>query len=75
MEDLSRHPQGFRKAGSAYRHDHELLEVYRVIRMLAAIQDVHHRNRQLLGIDSPDIPVKRHPKRLCCGFGNRQGYA
>ena len=40
------HPQGFRKARSAGGHDHEFLQIDIVIRVRAAINDVHHRDRK-----------------------------
>ncbi len=35
-----------RRSGRADRHDHEFLEVDRVVGVLAAVDDVHHRHRQ-----------------------------
>ena len=47
------------KLGSAERHDHEFLEVDRVVGMHAAIDDVHHRHRQKPRRGAADIAVER----------------
>ena len=41
------------------RHDHEFLDVDRVIGMLAAVDDVHHRSRQQTGADAAQVAVQR----------------
>ncbi len=46
VEDLGAHPQALREARRAGRHDHELLEVDRVVGVGAAVEHVHHRHRQ-----------------------------
>ncbi len=38
------------KVGGAHRHDHEFLEVDRGVGVGAAVHDVHHRDRQDLGV-------------------------
>ena len=43
----------------ADRHDHELLEVDRVVGVHAAVEHVHHRHRQHMGVDAADVPVER----------------
>jgi len=57
----------------ADRHDHVFLAVRCGIRMLAAVQDVHHRNRQNLGIGAADVLVQRQSAGIRCGSGSRQG--
>ena len=46
VEDLGAHAQALGEARRADRDDHELLEVDRVVRVRAAVEDVHHRHRQ-----------------------------
>ena len=43
---LGAHAEGLRERGRFHGDHHELLEVQRVIGVLAAVQDVHQRNRQ-----------------------------
>ena len=42
----------------AHRHDHEFLNVDRVVGMFAAVDDVHHRHRQHPGRGAADIAVQ-----------------
>ena len=51
--------KAFGEVGRADRHDHELLEVDRVVGMHAAIDDVHHRHRQQPRRGAADIAVQR----------------
>ena len=46
VEDLGADPQALGEARCARRHDHELLEVDRVVGVGAAVEHVHHRHRQ-----------------------------
>ena len=59
MEHLHAHAQGLRKTAGAEGHDHELLHVDGIIRVRAAVQDVHHRNRQSAGVDAAQIAIQR----------------
>ena len=43
----------------ADRHDHELLEVDVVVGVRAAVEDVHHRHGQHVGVDAADVAVER----------------
>ena len=45
--------------GRGDRHDHEFLDVDRVVGMLAAVDDVHHRNRQDAGRGAADVAEER----------------
>ena len=54
----------------ADRHDHEFLEVDRVVGMGAAIDDVHHRHRQGAGRGAADIFVERQAGGLGRGLGD-----
>ena len=46
VEDLGAHAQRLGERRRADRHDHELLEVDRVVGVRAAVEDVHHRHGQ-----------------------------
>ena len=46
VEDLRPHPQPFAEGRRPDGHDHELLEVDGVVRVLAAVEDVHQRHGQ-----------------------------
>ena len=47
------------EARRADGHDHELLEVDRVVGVDATVDDVHHRHRQDVGIGPADVAVER----------------
>ena len=59
VEDLAHLADGFRPALGAHRHDHEFLEIDLVVRVLAAVDDVRHRHRQLAGVGAADVAVQR----------------
>ncbi len=59
VEDFRAHAQGILEGHGAKGHDHEFLDVQVVRGMRAAIDDVHHRGWQNLGIDAAYILVKR----------------
>ena len=71
-EDLGTDPHRLGDAADADRHDHELLDVDRVVGMLAAVDDVHHRHRQRARVGAADVAVQRHA--LVCGgrLGDRE---
>ena len=73
VEHFRAHPHGVGDARRGDRHDHEFLDVDRVVGMLAAIDDVHHRGRQDAGIDAADIAVERQAAafRRRLGHGQR----
>ena len=48
-----------RRNSGAHRHDHEFLEIDRVVGMHAAIDDVHHRHRQEPRRGAADIAIER----------------
>ncbi len=72
VEHLGTPAQRVGKALRPHRHHHELLEVHVVIRMRAAVEDVHHRRRQDACIYATQIAVERHAKRL--GSRTRTGH-
>ncbi len=71
MEDLGAGAQRLGEAVVADRHHHEFLEVDRIVRVGAAVEDVHHRHRQDRRVDAADIAVERQVGRdrrgLCDG--------
>ena len=59
MEDLRAHADGLGGAVGADRHDHELLDVDRVVGVRAAVDDVHHRHRQHVRGRPAEVAVER----------------
>ncbi len=59
VKDLGPHAQGFPKSGRAHWHDHEFLKIDVVIRMLAAVQNIHHRQGQVLGVGASQVTIER----------------
>ncbi len=55
VEDFDAAAQGVAERVEAQRHDHELLHVDRVVGMLAAVDDVHHRGRQQSRVRAAEI--------------------
>ncbi len=70
VENLGTDADGFAHAGGLHRHDHEFLDVDGVIGMRAAVDDVHHRHGEDVGIDSADIAEERLAGGLCGGLGH-----
>src|SRR5579872_1792173 len=60
MEGLCTVAQSLAKCRRAVWDDHELLKVERVLRMLTAIDDVHHGDRQLRGRTTTQITIERY---------------
>ena len=58
VEDLGAHAQRFFEAFCTGRHDHEFLDVDVVVGVLAAVDDVHHRQGQFLGIGAAQVLVE-----------------
>jgi hypothetical protein len=56
--------------GGADRHDHELLEVDVVVGVLAAVEHVHHRHRQHVGVGAADVAVQRQAELVGGGLGH-----
>ena len=59
VEALGAPPQRLRERRSADRHQHELLELELVVGVHAAVDHVHHRRRQDVGVRSAEVPVQR----------------
>ncbi len=75
MEDFSADAHRVTDAFRADWHDHEFLEVDRVVGMRAAIDDVHHRNGQQVGVWATDITVEWQAGCFGSGLGNGERYA
>ena len=75
VEDFRAPAHGVAQRRRADRHDHEFLEVDRVVGMRAAIDDVHHRHRQHVRVRAADIAVERQAGGFRRGLGDRQRHA
>ena len=75
VENLRAHAQRLAEARRAHRHDHEFLEVDGIVGMHAAIDDVHHRHRQKLGLGAADIAVERQARSHRRRLRHRQRHA
>ncbi len=75
MEHLDAAPQRIAEPVEPQRHDHEFLDIHRIVGMLAAIDDVHHRGRQHAGIAATQISVQGLAGEIRGGFGDGQGHA
>ena len=64
-----------REARRADRHDHELLQVDVVVGVHAAVDDVHHRHRQHVGVRAADVAVQRQLELGGGGLGDGQRHA
>jgi len=71
VEDLRAIAQRLAEARGPDRQDHELLEVERVVGVRAAVDHVHHRDRQRHRARAAEVPVQRQAGLLCRGAGNR----
>ena len=76
MEGLGADPQRLGERRRARRHDHELLEVERVLRVGAAVDDVQHRDGEHAGVLAAEPAVERHAglerRRLRDGQGDAE---
>jgi len=54
------------------RHDHELLEVDRVVGVGAAVEHVHHGHREHVGVDAADVAEQRQAELAGRGLGHRE---
>jgi len=75
VEDLGGHAHGLADGLGAHRHDHELLEVDLVVRMLPAVDDVGHGDGEQGGMRSAQVLVQRHAEELGGGAGAGHGDA
>ena len=58
------------EGGSADRGDHELLDVDAGVGMRTAVEDVHHRDGQHVGVRAADVAEERQAGRLSSSLGN-----
>ena len=72
MENLSTDADSLSLASSADGTDHELLECDRSVRVSTAVDDIHHRNREDIGVGAAEIPVERDLELSCSSLGNRE---
>lgn len=72
MEDLDAPAHRFAEAGRAHRHDHEFLHVDVVVGVGAAVDDVHHRQREHRLAFSADVAIERHAAGGRRGLGGRE---
>jgi hypothetical protein len=75
VEDFRTDTNGVGNAFSAGGQDHEFLHVDRVVGMLAAIDDVHHRDGQDVGVRATDVTVEREFARFSGGLGDGERHA
>ena len=59
VKNLSAHANAIRQCVSGNRHNHELLNIYRIVGMRAAIHNIHHRHRQYMCRNATNIAPKR----------------
>ena len=67
MENFCSFSKRMRERICLHWHNHKLLERDRSIRVRTSIDDIHHRNRQSIGIYTAHIFIKRHSKVRRCG--------
>ena len=72
VKNLNPHAETFRKSVCPHRHNHELLKINAIIGMRPPVQDVHHRDRHHMCIDSAQITVQRLTDGSCGSLSNRQ---
>ncbi len=75
MEHLRAPTHAVGKRLSTDRHDHEFLNIDRVVGVLAAVDDVHHRHRQDMCGDAADVAVEGQSARVRRGFRNSEADA
>jgi hypothetical protein len=75
VEHLGAVAQRFAEVGRAHRDDHQLLQVEVVVGVGAAVDDVHHRHRQLAAVHAAEVAVQGQAGFLGgrAGHGHRHG--
>ena len=75
VEHFRAHTQRLGKALGADRHDHELLNVNVAAGgVCAAVEHVHHRHRQRLGVAAADVVIQALAGRQRAGLRTREGH-
>ena len=72
VEDLGAPADGFTEGGRTDRDDHQLLQVEVVVGVGAAVDDVHHRHRQLHAAHAAEVAVQGQTGLF--GRGARDGH-
>ena len=72
MVDLDAGPQRLGEGGRTDGSDHELLDVHIGIGVGAAVEDVHHRHRQQVGVGSAQVLVQRQIGGIGGSLGHSQ---
>ena len=76
VEDLRAPAESLAEGRSSRRHNHKFLRIHGVCRVRAAIQNIHHRNREAVSVHAAQKAVERDAERLrrgiCAGNGNRE---
>src|SRR5437867_2940459 len=75
VEDFGGHPDRVRECVCPHRHNHELLEVQVVVRVCAAVDHVHQRNRQVTGARPAQGAIQGQPRFLGRGLRHGQRHA
>ena len=68
-------PQALAEGGRAVGDDHELLEVDVVVGVHAAVQHVHHRDGEHVGVDPAEVAVQRQVELVSGGPGDGERHA
>ena len=68
--DLGALAQRLAEGRRADRRDHELLDVHVGVGVRAAVEDVHHRHRQQVGVRPADVAVERQAGGVGGGAGD-----
>ncbi len=75
MEDLGTHANGLCLVSSTDGTDHEFLESDGSVGVSATVDDVHHGNRENIGVGAAEVAVQRHAQFCGSSLGNSQGNA
>ncbi len=59
VEDLRTHPDRIPARRRTHRHDHEFLDVDRVVGVCATVDDVHHRHGQDVRLGAAQVAIER----------------
>ena len=62
MVDFRAPAQAFAEGRSAGRHDHEFLDIDGISSMGPAVEDIHHRDRQIIAINAAEETIERNPQ-------------
>ena len=74
MIDFGAPAQAFPEGRSACRHDHEFLDIDGIGSMSPAVEDIHHRDGQIITIDAAEETIEGNPQGRSCRTGAGQRY-